>query len=95
MLLKIDFISSGQPIKAKFAELRETATTFVHAQNFCKLRQIRFVDLMSRQIYSKAMKRTQCLPQVKNCGTSGKCDSLDLTGELRRIQTAIVCLLNV
>ena len=49
MLLKIDFISSRQPITAKFAELREIATAFFHAQNFCKLRQLRFVYLMSRQ----------------------------------------------
>ena len=41
------------------------------------------------------MKTTQDLPQVKDCGTSGRCDSFDLTGELRRNQTAIVCLLNV
>ena len=48
-LLKIDFISSRQPITAKFAELREIATAFIHAQNFCKLRQLRFVYLMYRQ----------------------------------------------
>ena len=41
------------------------------------------------------MKRTQSLPQVKDCGTSGKCDSFDLFGKLQKNQTAIVCLLNV
>ena len=49
MLLKIDFISSRQPITAKFAELREIAIAFIHVQNFCKLRQPRFVYLMARQ----------------------------------------------
>ena len=34
MLLKIDFNSSRQPITAKFAELREIATAFIHVQNF-------------------------------------------------------------
>ena len=34
MLLKIDFNSSRQPIAAKFAELWEIATAFIHVQNF-------------------------------------------------------------
>ena len=34
MLLKIDFNSSRQPITAKFAELREIATTIIHVHNF-------------------------------------------------------------
>ena len=40
------------------------------------------------------MKTTQTLPQVKDCGTSGKCDSFVLIGELCTNQTAVVCLLN-
>ena len=41
------------------------------------------------------MKITQSLPQVKDCGTSGKGDSFDLFGELQKNQTALACLLNV
>ena len=41
------------------------------------------------------MKTTQNLPQVKDFGTSRKCDIFVLIAELRRNQTAIVRLLNV
>ena len=34
MLLKIDFISSRQPITAKFEKLREIATAIIRVQNF-------------------------------------------------------------
>ena len=49
ILVKIDFISSRQPITAMFAEFRKIATAFIRVENFCKLRQPRFVDLTSRQ----------------------------------------------
>ena len=41
------------------------------------------------------MKTTKRLSQVKDCGTSGKRDNFDLFAELRKNQTALVCLLNV
>ena len=41
------------------------------------------------------MKTTQSLPQVKDCGTSGKDDSFHLFGELQKNQKDLDCLLNV
>ena len=78
-----------------FAELRKTATAFIRVQNFRKLRQTQFVYLMSRQKLFKSNENKQNLPQVKDCGTSGKCDSFYLFEELRKKQIAMVCLLNI
>ena len=95
MLLKIDFISGRQPITAKFAEIWENATAFILVQDFCKLRQSQFVYFMSRQNLFTSIENNQKLPQVKDCRTSRKCDSFDLFSELRKKQTALICLLNV
>ena len=50
---------------------------------------------MSRQNFFKSNENNTKLPQVKDCGTSGKCDNFDLFGEIQKNQTASVSLINV